>query len=208
MRLFCPPLLIGTILLAACRPWTVAVPPTPLPAPLPTNTPVPTPTSIPIASVNFESMLIQPGDLPASLAGGQFRGDPPDYYGQLGIPRADNIVWRFFEWDGEPSGWVNVSLYETPAEAEHAYDVLTKDMARRAPHAGDATEPVGDIGEMARLLPDKGSRSPSFITFVRCHAFVDISMTTGSPRHDAIDVDALTTYAKRLDRRLKTVACR
>lgn len=176
---------------------------------------------VPLSNINLEALVLQPGDLPASIPGGPIEHTAPGAY--LKLPVADNIIHQYFERDGEiKGGSVTISLYESNSDLERAYNLIVDDMGNSG--VSDPPKP-GTLGELIRFreerkiqqLPGIGYKATalqsvisssgkelnsSHIAFVRCHALATIRM--GNPA----DINVVADYAKRLDKRLTLVACR
>lgn len=175
---------------------------------------------VPLSDIKLELLVLQPGDLTASISGGSIEHTAPEGY--LELPAADNIIRQYFEQDGERRGSVEVSLYESSSDLERAYNLVVDGM-------GDSrvSEPPkpGTVGELmnyreetkVQQLPSIGYKATALqevrsysgkeknrflITFVRCHALATIRM--GNPA----DVNVVADYAKRLDKRLTPVVCK
>lgn len=176
---------------------------------------------VPLSNIKLELLVLQPGDLPASISGSPIEHTAPAAYSIL--PVADNIIHQYFERDGEiKGGSVTVSLYESSSDLERAYNLLVDDMGdprvSDPPMSGTVGELIGfreetkiqripGIGYKATALQAvvstyRKDRKRSHITFVRCHALATIRMGNSG------DINVVADYAKRLDKRLTPVACR
>ena len=142
--------------------------------------------------VDLEPLLIQSGDLPAGLAAEQVRDS---WQVDLeGLPAATQTAYRAFAREGIPAGDVIVWRYTSPADAAQAYGVIAASMQGRA-------VPAGAIGERAEM---KVGAAPGFavssIVFARCNTVTSIVMYIS-------DLEAVQTYATRLDTRLQAAVC-
>src|SRR3990170_375065 len=92
-------LLFVALFLSACAPLQVSTPtPTLLP---PTSTVEPTLTPIPFSEIDFEPLLIQPGDLPAGISAAQIRDSVTDDLSR--VPKAERVIYQQLE-KGDKSG--------------------------------------------------------------------------------------------------------
>jgi len=92
------------------------------PIPEPTPTLLPTPTPLNIASLVLDSILIQPGDLPAGFSGAQISYDAmPQFLGNY-KPIPQNQIRQEFEKDGEMLGGIWLSLYENEVDAKTLFN--------------------------------------------------------------------------------------
>lgn len=145
------------------------------------------PTSTP---VNLESLIIQPGDLPAGLTAAQVLDTRPPAYDQMGMPQASKIIFQRLARGDAPGGFVVVSLYDNPA---NAYDTLAKSLGM----VGVVTRPTG-IGEAAIISADKALGTT--LAVKQCRAVIEVLFTQE-------DAQSVTAYATRLLTRLQPVFC-
>ena len=168
------------------------------PMPIATNTPSPTltPTKVPLSELDLEPFLIQPGDLPAGLSGGQSSNSPPEMFDEL--PEAVYEIDQRFERNGDIQGGVTVFLYEGEDDLQLAYNLLLEGF-------GDSTESISDVGEKAEYtniyMEMLGMKmDASEVAFARCNALVHIRMSDVEQRQ-------IISYAQGLDRRLANIVC-
>lgn len=172
------------VLLIACGGGTATLPPT-VP-PVPTSPP----TTIPLAAIDLEPLLIQPGDLPAGITGAQVKDVAPPAF--KAYPPATKAIDQRLQRDGETIGGIVVLLYEEQSALEQAKILATT--------TSEVSRPLDSVGEGGKaflgsdLLPLRG------VTFVRCRAIADVSM-------GRVAIEEVIAYAKRLDRRLAGVVC-
>jgi hypothetical protein len=152
-------------------------------------------TVVPLTALDLESLLIQPGDLPAGVVGSQVKDKAPPVFKDVPLP-VKAIDQRFGLADGAIIGGVTVLLYDSPTDLEKAYAVVIKGM-------GSSAYPSTEVGDKARIggLTARTQRIAE-VSFVRCHALVSVSLSE-TPQPD----DDTLTYAKRLDRRLTPLVC-
>lgn len=173
-------LAIGAALLAGCG--------TPQAISDPTAAVVTPPAAL--KDIDLESLLVQSGDLPSGMSAAQIKDAAPP--GMNDYPAATKAIDQRFQQNSKTVGGVVVLLYEQPADLATATALATK--------IGKYSEALDGVGEQAKLflgtdlLPIRG------VTFVRCHAIVDVTMSK-------VDTHEITAYAKRLDKRLHSVVC-
>jgi hypothetical protein len=210
-------LIAVVVFLSACTSSSLETP-----TQVPTEAPASTPTPIPLSEINLESILVESGDLPATISPGQVRDFPPVEVEVLGETRT-SALYRFVDTMPAPDGsvylelhssetdiegGVTVFLYEAEDYAETAYTEIAAYMQESEPYvyesSGDSVSSVSDVGNAA-IAVDMGSDLNfvhfSAFAFRRCHAVVHIVMRGG-------DVDQSTGYAQRLDQRLQPLVCR
>jgi hypothetical protein len=153
-------------------------------------------TVVPLTALDLESLLIQPGDLPAGVIGSQVKDKAPPVFKDAPLP-VKAIDQRFGLADGVTIGGVTVLLYDSPADLEKAYAVVIGGM-------GSSAYPSTEVGDKARIggLTARTQRIAE-VSFVRCHALVSVSLSE-TPQPD----DDTLTYAQRLDKRLMPLVCR
>lgn len=183
-------LVLLAALLISCGGPQVATDPTPASAP------TAMPTVVTLDKIAIEPALIQSGDLPSGLVGGQVKALVPVLF--KGITPPDRVLTQSLENGGVALGNVTVLLYQDTKNRDAAYTQMLGDIAITPATGGTAQPGIGERslgGLFTNNLPGFAE-----IAFVRCHAVVHIRLDT----QDATDV---TTYAKRLDTRLQTVVC-
>ena len=135
-------------------------------------------------------LLLQPGDFPPDLNAGEVI-DPPGMFRDVPLP--DRAYFQRYTIGGNPAGGVAVFEYEDVSKVREAYSVILSGM-------GD-TEPLSNVGEQARIAV-YGDPGGAELIFIRCSAVIHIRVV-GPPNI----VDAVRSYAKRLDTRLTGVVC-
>jgi hypothetical protein len=207
-------LILCVSLLAACAPSQTTIQTaiaktqaawTPTSTFTPPPTPTPSPTPIPLSAINLEPILILPGDLPAGYSGAQI-GEPPEGYSD--IKGYENAIYQQFESNGSSAGGVSIFLYESIDKRDSAYSLITDRFGISSNDSG-FTVIVGQlsgVGEKALYVTMETSISffsikVADLAFVRCHALVSIRMI------DTLNVDYLSAYSIRLDKRLQSIAC-
>jgi len=199
-------LLACTMLLAACgqstpSPEMIQTSIAQTQAALPTQTPIPTPTPIPLSEINLEDILILPGDLPSGYAGSQISNNPPEK-----IFGYEQFIEQKLEKKGIDFGFVWVVLYNTTQKAKTTYTAWSNyGSSSEEDNFTTTVSSVEGLGEEAKYFMMDGevatiSIDMTYLTFVRCHAFVRINMKTD-------DVESVINYADRLDKRLSELVC-
>jgi len=162
-----------------------------VPAFAPPATAVSAPTTVALKDIDLEPLLIQAGDLPSGMSAAQVKDAAPPALNDY--PQATKAIDQRFQRNGKTAGGVVVLLYEQQSDLDQAKGLAAK--------TSKYSEPLSDVGEQAKLflgtdlLPIRG------VTFVRCQAVVDVSMS-------GVDTREITAYAKRLDKRLQAAVCR
>lgn len=209
------PVIVCTVLffLVACLP-AKPIPPTATLLPWPTVDPNATPVSL--AEIDLKPLLIQPGDLPAGMSGGQVTSARPPNPGPgsvfKGLPMSDNEIAQEFQGKGGEGGWVMVFLYKSSHDLATAYDLMVDGLwgSWQDPEgsATSAKKALADVGEKATIatVDYRVNRWPfkdhAVIVFIRCNAVVQIQWSGAEVAEAAI------SYAKRLDQRLSLTVCR
>jgi hypothetical protein len=162
-----------------------------VPASAPPATAVVAPAAVALKDIDLEPLLVQSGDLPSGFSGAQIKDAAPpalkDY------PQATKAIDQRFQRNNKTAGGVVVLLYDQQSDLDQATALATK--------ASKYSESLSGVGEQAKLflgtdlLPIRG------VTFVRCQAVVDVSMS-------GVDTREITAYVKRLDKRLQAAVCR
>jgi hypothetical protein len=163
------------------------------------------PTPHPLA--NLESLLLQPGDLPGTIAGES--ADDPTPLDFVNDPPATTIVGQRLMRDGRSAGSVSLLFYDNPSDLAQAYQRLT---ANADPFTAQANvmEPRTDVGEQAmtaRLTLASSTYGPThtvIVIFARCHAVINMRLNEQAD----LTLDTAMVYAKRLDQRIAAVVCR
>lgn len=171
--------IIAVFLLAACGGTPDVIAPTTIP-----------PTTVPLSALDLEPLLIQSGDLPAGIAAAQVKDVAPLAFN--GYPPTTKAIDQRFQRDGKAVGGVVVLLYEQQDNFNTARSLAMK--------ISESSKPLDGVGEEAKaflgsdLLPIRG------ITFIRCRAIVDVSISN-------VTIEEVAAYAMRLDKRLSGVVC-
>jgi len=151
-----------------------------------------------------ETLLFQPGDLPAEIAGHATDDPaPPDFEDN---PPASQIIGRHFERAGRGAGMVSVLLYASTADLDRAYRRLTNSVRAAASQTAQSEPGLGDKAVTARLsLPSStyGTGQVAVVVFARCRALVDLRMNEWM----GMTLDTVIAYAQLLDRRLSPIVC-
>lgn len=188
---------------------TIPVANTPTSVP-PTDTPIPptetsTPTPIALSDLDLESVLVKPNDLPSGMSGAQVSRILPGAYRNL--PAADAQIRQQFEMEGQARGGVAVLLYSSPSRLEATFRLIEADLGdpKYEPSMKITRESIDGVGEYAvgstMSSNTMGIRYDlSSLLFVRCHAVVNVSMSTAN-------LQEVETYGQRLDERLISLVC-
>ncbi len=171
-------------------------------APQATVQPTVAPAPRSLADIDLEPLLIQSGDLPAGLTGAQVLDTPPPAYETLKVPKADKLIFQRLQRNGQPAGYIVVTVYESTAARDDAYTRVTDDVRKAAEHGGGKPQETNDAGEHAVIVKEAPPLSGAKTMFVRCRAVADILMTG-----DLVDEAAVLAYARRLDKRLQQAVC-
>jgi hypothetical protein len=198
----------GTILMAACAPSPQAI----QTALIGTQTAIAQTQEAqrtPLAEINLDPFLIQPGDLSEQYVSGQIIYQWPEQLPQTITP--DNLIVQrigvdtnkvnfgdFFtltaaELDAQiqhlyKDNYLMIALYESSDNLEKAYQDIRG-------QGGSA-----EVGDKSTILvyPDSGY---GFIVFTRCNALVAIEI------EPFMQIDVLLPFAQRIDKRLKPLVC-
>jgi hypothetical protein len=175
-------LLILAVLLVSCGGAAPDVsPPTAAPA---------VPTTVALTDIDLEPLLVQSGDLPSGMSAAQIKDVAPP--AMKDYPPATKAIDQRFQRNGKTTGGVVVLLYEQDADLTAATALATT--------LNTYSELLPDVGEQAKLFLGTDLLPVRGVTFVRCRAVVDVSMSD-------VDTGEITAYAKRLDKRLQSVVC-
>ena len=172
----------------------------PTSTPIPTETPVPptpTATPVPLADIDIESLVIQDGDLPAGMSGGQIFGEAPKVL--AGAPEPATIIRQELADGSDTVGSVTIGLYETSAYVERTYKILLGGLGDE-----EAVDGLGDEAAASSFSASVAGTDVESVAlaFYRCSAVVYIVFSNTS------DADVAIAYAKRLDKRLAETVCR
>jgi len=161
-----------------------------VPAFVPPATAAPAPASVALKDIDLEPLLVQSGDLPSGMSAAQIKDSAPP--AMKDYPPATKAIDQRFQRGGKTVGGVVVLLYEQQSDLTTATALVTK--------IGKYSEVLPDVGEQAKLFLGTDLLPVRGVTFVRCHAVVDVAMSN-------VDTREITAYAKRLDKRLQAVVC-
>ena len=164
------------------------------------------PTPIPLSEIDLESIIIVPGDLPAGFSGAQVRDTPPEMFDD--IRNSENMIYQQFEKGGEAAGGVTIFLFNLISERDIAYQRIIDGFGKSGENSEVKTtvEDAPNIGEKAMYMTIEASVlgiviNNEDLAFARCHAVIHIRMGKTA------NVDYLTAYANRLDKRLTQLVC-
>lgn len=146
--------------------------------------------AVALKDIDLEPFLIQPGDLPSGMEAAQVKNTAPA--GMKDYPAATNAIDQRFQRNGKTAGGVVVLLYEQQADLDKA--------TAQALAPNKYSEPTTDVGEKGKLFLGTDLLPLRSVTFVRCHAIVDVTMSD-------VDTTEIAAYAKRLDKRLQAAVC-
>jgi hypothetical protein len=191
-------LILFTLTLTACgeivAPAATTTPPPP--------TTAPNATHMPLNTVDLASLLVQSGDFPSGGAGGQITDQAGKIFETL--PKAEQVKVQLIELEGVTIGGVTVFLYDTPATAQAAYDLAAEGLRENA----EAVEGLGDVSLGSYRTREMFDRQPGAAhLFQRCRALAYIVGDSDVEESGAVQNDTWIAYAKRLDARLRAVAC-
>jgi hypothetical protein len=188
------------LILAACAPSADAVSTAiaQTQAAIPTATATPAPTKIPLDKINLEELLIVPGDLPADFQGQQIKHELPKGLQGLGIAKGINTASQSFRNSEWASDGVTITVYNSSAEAKTNFDDNLNNDLPKVDGLGD-TSIIYESGTLCDRCSFK-------IVFIRCNALVYVDIFDQLATHDDV-YETITTYAKRLDKRLAPLIC-
>jgi hypothetical protein len=158
-----------------------------------TQNPSVQPTLISQDNFDWETLLVEPGDLPSGWTEGEISNTSnfvDDYDDVLQAP--DSIIGQRFDNDGGVGG-VTVLVYKSQNDLIITWRNILKIWRLSPPEGGSYVEEYEGIGERAAGLVGGGE-----MIFTRCNVLVHISSET------KFDIGE---YAVRLDRRLQSVVC-
>jgi hypothetical protein len=198
------PLLVIIFIMVGCS--TSAPLPTPTPTSTPTPLPVPTPTPVLLSEINLEPIIILSGDLPIGYSGAQISDTPPEMYD--GIEGCENYIRQQIGRNGKSAGNVSIFLCDLINQRDVIYSLIVDGFGESSDESGikGTVAELPGIGEKAMYATIEGSVAGISVdvvdfVFVRCHSVVQILMT------DTANVDYISAYAKRLDKRLTELIC-
>jgi hypothetical protein len=156
-----------------------------------------------LPEIDLESILIQPGDLPAGYSGAQIREQAPEMFSKL--PRADVSIYQQLAKNGDAAGGITVFLYSQSEHVSKAYSLIVSGFGTSEDNSlfKKVTQPLPGIGEECTATSMEAKQpyiqNACDLAFVRSSAVVHIRMS------NATEAD-IASYAKRLDKRLKNIS--
>lgn len=81
----------------------------------------------PLDQIDLEPLLIEPGDLPSGVSGGQISGSTRSEFTGIGLPSRCNHAGQELAFQGEKIGDISVLLFDEEEDAEQAYLVLKEE---------------------------------------------------------------------------------
>ena len=146
------------------------------------------------SGLNFEDVLIRPGDLPSGIVGGQVRAHVPAMFD--GIVEPDYEIYQPFERNGAQDGGVAVLVYSDEERVKEAYEFILEGMGGR--DADDIL--IGkDVAVNTVVLPFSDEVMTD-IVWRDCYSVVHIRM--------GATPDVAVEYGHRLITRLSKFVCR
>ena len=156
----------------------------------------------PLPPPDLSALLVQPGDLPATLRPGVLATAPPARYAALNVPPAVWVaVLPLDAVDGPPValpvGMVTLAVYASPATAQAAFPVVVQGISHQT--GATALQVVDGLGDEAQGYADTMLAHSAFtrLAFIRCTGVVDLDLW------GEVTPEGALTYAQRLDRRLQ-----
>ena len=148
----------------------------------------PAPTQIMLADLDLESILIQPGDLPAGYTGAQISKSLGDVF--KGVPQSINQASQQFEQNDRYAGGVGVAIFSKQTDPNDVYEIVGWSDGKSVPNLGEKSEV--EIDTYLDVVNLK---------FIRCSAVVNIQF------YNTTDFVSVIAYAQRLDERLTPLVC-
>jgi hypothetical protein len=160
----------------------------------PTSTVIPTPTLIPIKDIDLSKLIDIPHGLPTGFDLAQIRSDYPSYIEKFKVLPINSIS-QYLEYNGKKGGYISVYIYDTYDQATQLYDNYYSQI--NGTSSSDKFSNIGEksFGVNANLV------NSCFIVFVRCNAFVDMSIDDSNSYYE------LQEYAKVLDTKISESFC-
>jgi hypothetical protein len=162
------------------------------------------------SDIDLESVLIQPGDFPLGYAAGETGTEWENWVTSLGTKQQYQVIE---DDNGQTTGVVQVFLYESPEQAEHAYTLAVKN--KLANMTDGDPEILSRIGEQGA---GEGFSVATIATydfvFLRCSTVAYTKMTADDFIEGNLDEEDLQdlrevalSYAEKLDVRLTEMSC-
>lgn len=146
--------------------------------------------------INLDAIPFQPGDLPNQYESGQ-----ASYKWADDLPKSvepDNVVLQKVGWDisdGFEDDYVMIALFKSNQDLDASFDAVIK------VHNARTIEPSA-VGEKNAFVMVSTFSGDGFLAFTRCSALVVIRILGAD-----VDEELLTSYAQRIDKRLKPLVC-
>ena len=145
-----------------------------------------------LSNLDVTAFLIETNDLPAGYTPGIIKNIEPNDYNKFVQAKEQEIIAP----DGSIAGTVSVYLFSLKNEQDEMYNFLS---LMETPE-GMIPLDLPEIGESRLAAIDPFD----FIVFTRCTAIGYIQVEKLQPNYG---VDYLIAHAKRLDEKLKSIAC-
>src|SRR5581483_6727864 len=153
-----------------------------------------------------EDLLVEQGDLPDGFSGGQIADTRPKMFDKL--PYGEKEVHQKFQRSQEAAGGVSIFIYKAQGDLERANNQVVTGFGQAMDSYGVKSERhvLSNVGEKAEgtfaIYTTMQSRfTNGEVAFVRCGALVHIRLSD-------TPWDQITTYANRLDERLRPRLCK
>lgn len=149
-----------------------------------------------LSEINLDSIPFQPGDLPNQYESGQ-----ASYKWADDLPKTvepDNVVIQKVGWDissGFEDDYVMIALFKSTQDLDNSFNAAIDTYKAK-------TKEPATVGEQNAFVMVSTFSGDGFLAFTRCNALVVIRITGAD-----IDEDLLTSYAQRIDKRLKPLTC-
>jgi hypothetical protein len=146
--------------------------------------------------INLDSIPFQPGDLP-----NQYKSGQASYKWADDLPKSvepDNVVIQKVGWDissGFEDDYVMIALFKSKQDLDNSFSAAIN--TYRAEKKESST-----VGEQNAFVMVSAFSGDGFLAFTRCSALVVIRITGAD-----ISEELLTSYAQRIDKRLKPLIC-
>lgn len=147
-----------------------------------------------LSSLDITSFLIETDDLPPGYSPGTITNLEPDDYSRFVQGKEQEIIAP----DGSIAGMVKIYLFSLKGKQEEMYNFLS---LMETPE-GMIPLVINEIGELQLAAIDPFG----LIVFTRCTSIGYISIDMDD-LHKGYKTDFLIAHAKRLDKRLKIIAC-
>ena len=148
-----------------------------------------------LSEINLDAIPFQSGDLPNQYSSGQVSYRWADDLPKLVEP--DNVVIQKVGWDISSDfkdDYVMIALFKSEQDLRNSFNEVVKTY--------NAKENITPVGDKSAFLMISAMSGDGFFAFTHCSALVVIR-TTGAD----VNEDLLTSYAQRIDKRLKPLVC-